>query len=103
MPADLHTALVQPTTFGTKLFEITAMFDVATTCKLNVKDAGDLLPLRDWIFEELGAPYMWIIMLSVVEWDTLTEEQKDLHSTMHTSWISCYSKAMHTSWISSYS
>jgi hypothetical protein len=42
----------------------------------NVKDAGDLLLLRDCIFEELGPPYMYIIMLSVVEWDTLTDAQK---------------------------
>ena len=67
-----------PTTFGTKLFEITALLTVAAArpstcstfflmCKENVKDTGDLLLLRDWIFEDLGAPYMWIVMLSVVE------------------------------------
>jgi hypothetical protein len=60
LPADLRTALASPTTFGARLFEVTALLAVATACKLNVKDAGDLLLLRDLIFEELGAPYMWI-------------------------------------------
>jgi hypothetical protein len=63
---------------------------------LNVKDAGDLLLLRDWIFEKLGPPYMWIIILSVVECETLTAAQKELHSTMRASWLSSYSKASHT-------
>ncbi len=35
-------------------------------CKVNAKDTGDLLPLLDWIFKELGPPYMWIVMLSGV-------------------------------------
>ena len=87
MSDDLRTALAPPTTFGTKLFEITVLLAVATTCKVTVKDTGDLLLLCDWIFEEIGSPYMWIIMLSVVEWDTLTAEQKDLYSTAHN--LSC--------------
>jgi hypothetical protein len=39
---------------------------------------------------------MWIVMLSVVEWDNSTTEQKDLHRTMRESWISSYSKDSHT-------
>jgi hypothetical protein len=41
---------------------------------------------------------MWIVivMLSVVEWEHLTDHQKDLHSTMRDSWLSSYSKASHT-------
>ena len=58
MSADLCAALAMPTTFGTKLFEITALLAVAASCKVNVKDTGDLLLLRDWRFEELGPPYM---------------------------------------------
>jgi hypothetical protein len=57
MPADLLEALAMPTTFGTKLFELTSLLAVATDCKVNVKDAVDLLLLRDLIFEELGPPY----------------------------------------------
>jgi hypothetical protein len=58
MSADLRAALAMPTTFGPKLFEITALIAVAAAGKVKVKDAGDLLLLRDWLFEELGAPYM---------------------------------------------
>ena len=65
-------------------------------CTVKVKDTGDLLLLRDWLFKELGPPYMWTVMLSIVEWEHLTAYQKDLHSTMIDSWHSSYSKASHT-------
>ncbi len=52
-----------PTTFSTKLFEITVLLAVAAYCNINIKDYGDLLLLRGWIFEELGPPYMWMTML----------------------------------------
>jgi hypothetical protein len=81
MPDDLRTALAMPTTFGPKLFEISTLHAVSAACKVKVKDAGDLLLLRDWLFEELGPPYMWTVMLSVVEWEHLTDDQKELHST----------------------
>ena len=57
---------------------------------------GFFLLLRDWLFEELGPPYMWTVMLSVVEWDHLADNQKELHHTIHKSWLSSYSKASHT-------
>jgi hypothetical protein len=96
MPADLSTALAMPTTFGSKQFEITVLHAVSTACKVKVKDTWDLLLLRDWLFEELGPPYMWTVMLSVVEWKHLTDNQKELHHTMRESWISSYIKASHT-------
>jgi hypothetical protein len=96
MPDDLCTALAMPTTFGPKLFEISTLHAVSAACKVKVKDTGDLLLLRDWLFEELGPPYMWTVMLSVVEWEHLTNHQKELHSTMRESWLSIYSKASHT-------
>jgi len=83
MPADLRTDLAMPTTFGPKLFEITVLHAVSAACKVKVKDTGDLLLLRDWLFEELGPPYMWTVMPSVVEWEHLTDDQKELHHTMH--------------------
>ena len=43
------------------------------------KTHWDLLLLCDWIFEELGPTCMWIVMFSVVEWELLTDDQKDLH------------------------
>jgi hypothetical protein len=96
MPDDLRTALAMPTTFGPKLFEISTLHAVSAACKVKVKDTGDLLLLRDWLFEELGPPYMWTVMVSVVEWEHLTDDQKELHSTMRESWLSSYSKASHT-------
>jgi hypothetical protein len=100
MPADLRTTLAMPTTFGPKLFEITALHALSAACKVKVKDAGglfiDLLLLRDWLFEEIGPPYMWTVKLSVVEWEHLTDDQRELHHTMRESWLSSYSKASHT-------
>ena len=58
MSADLSTALAMPTTFCPKLFEITVLLAVSAVCKVKVKDDGDLLLLRDWLFKELGPPYM---------------------------------------------
>ena len=82
VPDDLRTALAMPTTFGPKLFEISTLHAVSAACKVKVKDAGDLLLLRDWLFEELGPPYMWTVMLSVVEWEHLTTDQKELYIMM---------------------
>jgi hypothetical protein len=95
-PDDLRSALAMPTTFGPSLFEISTLHAVSAACLVKVKDAGDLLLLRDWLFEELGPPYMWTVMLSVVEWEHLTDYQKELHSTMRESWLSSYSKSSHT-------
>jgi hypothetical protein len=95
-PADLRTPLAMPTTLGPNLFEITALHAVSAACKVKVKDAGDLLLLRDWLFEEIGSPYMWTVMISVVEWEHLTDDQKELHITMRESWLSSYRKASHT-------
>jgi hypothetical protein len=96
MSDDLRTALAMPTTCGPKLFEITALITVSDTCKVKVKDDGDLLLLRDWLFEELGPPCMWIVMISVVEWEHLTNNQKELHCTMRELLLSRYNKASHT-------
>jgi hypothetical protein len=74
VPDNLRTALAMPTTFGPKLFEISTLHAVSAACKVKVKDDGDLLLLRDWLFEELGPPYMWTVMLSVVEWEHLTDD-----------------------------
>ena len=70
MPTTFSTALVMPTTLGPKLFEITPLLS--------------------------GPPCMWIVMLSIVEWEHLTADQKDLRHTMRDSWLSSYSKPSHT-------
>jgi hypothetical protein len=39
-----------------------------------VKDAGDLLILRETLLEELGPAYMWLINLSLVDCQSLSDE-----------------------------
>ena len=95
VPADLRAALAMPDSFGTKLFESHNLQTTAAACPVTVNDAGDLLLLRDWIFQELGPSFMWTVMLSVVEWDHLTDAPKELHTEMRESWLSSYSKASH--------
>ena len=91
-PADRQAALTQPASCGTKLFEVVAILAIVAACK-PVKDTGDLLPLRETLIVELGPAYMWLIMLSVVEWATLPVEQKAQHTNMWLAWLSSYSKA----------
>ena len=92
MSADLCAALAQPTVFSPKQFEITMLLAIVTACK-PIKDDGDLLLLRETLIEELGPAYMWLIMLSVVEWATLPDDQKTQHTDMRLAWLSGYSKA----------
>jgi hypothetical protein len=89
MSADLCAALAPPTVFGPKLFEITMLLAIVAACK-PIKDDGDLLLLRETLIEELGPAYMWLIMLSVVEWDTLLDDQKAQDTNMRLVWLSSY-------------
>jgi hypothetical protein len=54
MSSDLLAALAMPTTFGPKLFEITSLLTVASACKVNVKDTGDLFSFETGFLENLG-------------------------------------------------
>jgi hypothetical protein len=72
--------------------EVVALFAVAAECK-PVKDAGDLLLLREKLIEELGPAYLWLIMISVVEWATLSADQKAQHTDMRLALLSSYNKA----------
>jgi hypothetical protein len=58
----ISAALAMHTAFGPKMFEISTLHAVSAACKVKVKDAGDLLLLRDWLFEELGPPYLWTVV-----------------------------------------
>jgi hypothetical protein len=62
-----HLACTRPP--NCMLIGITALHAVSAACMVKVKDAAHLLLRRDWVFEELGPPYMWTVMLSVVEWE----------------------------------
>jgi len=53
----------------------------------------NLLILRETLLEELGPAYMWLINLSVVDWVSLSEEDKELNTQMRPDWLASYSKA----------
>jgi hypothetical protein len=59
------TVLQPPDSFGVKFFEVAVLLAVFNACR-PVKDAGDLLILRETLLEELGPAYMWL-NLSVVQ------------------------------------
>jgi hypothetical protein len=61
-PDDLQAALQPPASYGVKLFEVAVLLAVFNACR-PVKDAGDLLILRETLLEELGPAYMWLIYL----------------------------------------
>ena len=91
-PAYLWQALALPESYSTKLFVVVSILAIVAACK-PVKDAGDLLPLRETLIEELGPAYMWLIMLSVIEWATLSDDQKTQYTIMRLAWLSSYIKA----------
>jgi len=65
-PDDLRTALGAPTSYGVKLFEVIVLQAILKACP-DVKDAGDLLILRETLLEDMGPAYMWLINLSLVD------------------------------------
>ena len=75
-----------------KLFEINVLQAIFATCP-DVKDTGDLLILREILLEELGPTYMWLVNLSLVDWHSLSEEDKELNTQMRLDWLASYSKA----------
>ena len=89
---DLRTDLRAKASFGVKLFEINVLQAIFAACP-EVKDAGDLLILRETLLEELGPAYMWLINLSLVGWQSLSEEDKELNTQMRLDWLASYSKA----------
>ena len=59
----------------------------------DVKDAGDLLLLREILLEEFGPAYMWLINLSLVDWLSLSDDDKTLNAQMRLDWLASYRKA----------
>ena len=91
-PDDLRTALGTPDSFDVKLFEISVLQSILKACP-DVKDAGDLLLLREILLEEFGPAYMWLINLSLVDWLSLSDDDKTLNAQMRLDWLASYSKA----------
>ena len=75
--------------FGVKFFEINVLHAVFAACP-DVKDAGDLLILRETLLEELGPAYIWLINLSLVDWNSLSEEDKELNIQIRLDWLASY-------------
>jgi hypothetical protein len=75
-----------------KLFEINVLQTISAACP-DVKDAGDLLILRETLLEELDPAYMWLINLSLVDWQSLSDDDKTLNTQMRLDWLASYSKA----------
>jgi len=75
-----------------KLFEINVLLAISAACP-EVKDAGDLLILRETLLEELDPAYMWLINLSLVDWLSLSDDDKELNTQMRLDWPASYSKA----------
>jgi hypothetical protein len=81
-----------PESYGVKLFEIIVLQAILNACP-DVTDAGDLLILRETLLEELGPVYMWLINLSLVDWLSLSDDDKTLNTQMRLDWLASYSKA----------
>ena len=80
-PADLQTALASPAedALGTKIYENVGLSDFTPA---SVTRVGDLLGLRSYFMSQLGPRYLWIIKLSLIEWPTLSAQEKQLHAAM---------------------
>jgi len=89
---DLRDAMRVPASFGVKLFEINVLQAILAACP-DVKDAGDLLILRETLLEDMGPAYMWLINLSLVDWQSLSDDDKALNTQMRLDWLASYSKA----------
>ena len=88
-PRDLQAALapLDDDKYGSKVFENLFMQDFIPD---RVTRVGDLLKLRSYVLTQLGPRYAWLIKLSVIEWPTLSDEQKKLHTAIRKSFLTSY-------------
>jgi hypothetical protein len=87
--ADLQTALAPPDDrdFGTKIYE---NIGLSYFTPAPVTRACELLGLRSYFMSQLGPRYLWIIKLSMIEWPTLSAQEKKLHAVMRKSFVTSY-------------
>ncbi len=87
--ADLQTALAPPDAdvFGTKIYENVGLSDFTL---VPVTRVCDLLGLRSYFMSQLGPSYLWIVKLSMIEWPTLSAQEKQLHAAMRKSFVTSY-------------
>jgi hypothetical protein len=88
-PRDLQTALAAPAddAYGTKVFDNLGLGDFTPP---QVARVGDLLTLRSYFLSQLGPRYLWIIKLTLIEWPTLSPQEKQLHVAMRKSFVASY-------------
>jgi hypothetical protein len=88
--ADLQTALtpLDENDFGTKIYENIGLIDFTPA---PVTRVGEVLRLRSYFMSQLGPRYLWIIKLSMIEWPTLSAQEKKLHAAMRKSFVTSYS------------
>jgi hypothetical protein len=72
-----------------KLFEVIVLQAILKACP-DVKDAGDLLILRETLLEDMGPAYMWLINLSLVDWLSLSADDNTLKAQMRLDWLASY-------------
>ena len=57
---------------------------------LSKTDPSDLIPFRAQMLGILGPAYVWLIMLSPVEWATLSTADQEMYTNMRIAWIGAY-------------
>ena len=87
--ADLQTVLASQDDkdFGTKIFENIGLSDFIPA---PVTHVGDLLKFRSYFMSQLGPRYLWMLKLSMIEWPTLSAQEKKLHTAMRRSFVTSY-------------
>jgi len=84
--ADLQTA-PEADDFGTKIYENVGLSDFTP---VTVTRVCYLLGLRSYFMSQLGPRYLWIVKLSMIEWPTLSAQEKQLHAGMRKSFVTSY-------------
>jgi len=72
---------------GTKIYE---NIGLSYFTPAPVTRVGELLGLRSYFMSQLGLRYLWIIKLSIIEWSTLSAQEKKLHAVMRKSFVTSY-------------
>jgi hypothetical protein len=76
-PYDLQSALDTPSPYCPKMWGLQELACIPGTLT-KVKDPRDLLTLRAQLLASLGPQFLWIIMFIMVEWASLTDEEKQI-------------------------
>ena len=73
--------------YGPKIIENIGLQDFAPD---PVTRVSDLFKFRSYFLTQFGPRYVWLIKLSVIEWPTLSAEEKKLHTALRKSFLTSY-------------